>query len=73
MHKNGNLRLEVEHDLSEREEAEVFQTIRGHDYQTVTIKKHGGDIVRLTQTVLVTMPEVRNGKNPNGPAKSRRK
>lgn len=64
--KNGGLRFEAESDLSAGEEAAIIQTLREHDYQTVTIKKSGGGIVRLTQAISLKTPEGRNGKNPNG-------
>lgn len=69
--RHGNLRFEVQSDLSAREEAAIIQTLREHDYQTVTIKKSGGGIVRLTQAISMKMPEDRNGKNPGGLGGSR--
>ena len=66
VNRKGTLRMEVERDLLATDVRDLIKALGEHDFQTITVKKVDGDIVRMTQKILMKPPNDRHGKNPSG-------
>jgi hypothetical protein len=70
--KRGGYRIEIETNVSVEEEAEVENLLKQHDYQSITVKRQDGKIVRVTQAVSVKVPRGGDGETPNRTGRKRK-
>jgi DNA-binding transcriptional MerR regulator len=62
--KGGGYRIEVQRDLSAGDEQEIMRILAEHEYQSVTIKKNSGKIVRISQSISIMTRSPDDGKTP---------
>lgn len=65
--RDGGYRFELESNLSVADEHEVVRILQEHAYQSMTLKKHDGKFVRVTQSASMKIPVVADGKAQSCP------